>query len=87
MILKVQTDWETNGKMGISSFQNAKSNTGQADVCQEVGEESSRLMSGLEVLVLIHSDVQTYEAQIARENTLELSHGVQARRLPRQPHI
>lgn len=39
--------------MGISSFKNVKSNTGQVDVCQEVGEKSSRLKSGLEALVLI----------------------------------
>lgn len=39
---------------------------------QEVGEESSRLKSRLEALVLMHSDVQTFEDQIAREMGREI---------------
>lgn len=36
-------------------------------------EQPSRLNSGLDALVLIHSDVQTYVDQIARENALQCS--------------
>lgn len=42
-------------------------------MCQEVGEEPSRLNSGLDTLVLMHSNVQTYVDQIARENALQCS--------------